>query len=235
VIHISTFHIYLKKDLEANPRNPSVYKECNDALAAQSYALQLSNRYDVVLLEIDPDEFNLDYTVNSRGRTRYGHGIIDATFYPKREQLERNERTIESSVREQRERRARRSQRDDRDDYDDRRDDRRDDHDRHDDHDRRDRDIRYEEPRNPAGKLYHAIGILIRLAIVAGLFYFFINALSPDQMVVSTPSVDGNATTNYDAGMGMKNFTHEMINMTKTILESCYNAVNGNNTNNTTV
>jgi hypothetical protein len=229
VIPISTFHIYLKEDLEANPRNPRVYKTCSDELAAQSYALQLSNQYDVVLLEINPEEFDLDYSVNSRGRTRYGRGIIDATFYRKREQLERNERTIESTVRDERARRRTRTRdTDERDD--DRRDDRRDRDDHRERDDRRDRDIHYEEPRNPAGKLYHAIGILIRLAIVAGLFYFFINALSPDQMVVSTPTVDGNATTNYDAGMGMKNFTNDMINMTKTILQHGYDVINGNNT-----
>lgn len=49
-------------------------------------------------------------------------------------------------------------------------------------------------------------------------------------MVVSTPTVDGNATTNYDAGMGMKNFTNDMINMTKTILQHGYDVINGNNT-----
>lgn len=75
------YYVYLKKDLEANPRSPKVSRTFKDELSAQSYARKLSDAYDVIMLKVDTTQFNMDYSVNS-GATYYGRGILDIVFYP---------------------------------------------------------------------------------------------------------------------------------------------------------
>jgi hypothetical protein len=76
----------MKRDLEANPRDPKVSKIYKDELAAQSYALKLSDSYDVVMMKIDTDLFSMDYQIN-QGSVYYGLGILDVVFYPKKRSL----------------------------------------------------------------------------------------------------------------------------------------------------
>lgn len=186
------FRIYLKRDLEQNPRDPKVSKIYKDELAAQSYSRKLSESYDVVMMKIDPDLFSMDYQLN-QGSVYYGLGIDDVVFYPKRHSLNStmgssssstgySKRTTNYGSRTQ----ATGAQQDaptsphipNPPSY-------------------------YVQPRGFWWNLKHGIGVLIRFSAVCCIFYFFAMMIQDHSITISLPS-GGAGTSTYDVGHGAR-------------------------------
>lgn len=102
VIQVEMYYIYLKKDLEINPHASKVCKSYRDVLAAQAYALRMSNAYDVVMLKVDSEQFNpnnFNTAIIDDKSIYYQEGILDVTFYAQKKQMKRRQTYIRYSPR----------------------------------------------------------------------------------------------------------------------------------------